>query len=102
MCPDLLKLFFLFTPQSPDPTVAPYDAEKCVDAGRLCGELHMMGMKQIRRDREAGLSMVEILIVVLIGLLVMALALPNVLTVLANTRLRSNISTLWAFFKTAA
>ena len=59
----------------------------------------MTEKKRTRRDREAGFSMIEILIVVLIGLIVMALALPNVLTVLANTRLRSNISTLSGIFQ---
>jgi hypothetical protein len=52
-----------------------------------------------RRARQAGLSMVEILIVVVIGMIVMTVALPNVLTVLANTRLRSNISTLSGIFQ---
>ena len=55
--------------------------------------------KQIRRNRQAGLSMVEILIVVLIGSIVTTIALPNILTVLANTRLRSNISTLSGIFQ---
>jgi Tfp pilus assembly protein FimT len=45
------------------------------------------------------MSMVEILVVVFIGMIVSALALPNVLTVIANTRLRSNISTLSGIFQ---
>src|SRR5262249_50887403 len=59
----------------------------------------MTEKRQTRRHRQAGLSMVEILIVVLIGMIVMALVLLNVLTVLANTRLRSNISTLSGIFQ---
>jgi type II secretory pathway pseudopilin PulG len=59
----------------------------------------MTEKKQSRRDREAGLSMIEILLVVLIGMIVMTIALPNVLTVLSNTRLRSNISTLSGIFQ---
>ena len=59
----------------------------------------MTEKKQSRRDREAGLSMIEILLVVLIGMIVMAVALPNVLTVISNTRLRSNISTLSGIFQ---
>ena len=54
---------------------------------------------QSRRNREAGLSLVEILVVVVIGMIVMAVALPNILTVISNTRLRSNISTLSGIFQ---
>src|SRR5262245_15595209 len=50
--------------------------------------------KQIRRNRQAGFSLVEILVVVLIGMIVTTIALTNILTVIANTRLQSNISTL--------
>src|SRR5436853_7686892 len=46
-----------------------------------------------------GFSLVEIMIVVLIGLVVTAIALPNMLTVIANTRLRGNIGTLSGIFQ---
>jgi prepilin-type N-terminal cleavage/methylation domain-containing protein len=41
-----------------------------------------------------GFSALELLIVVLIALIVVAIAIPNMLTVIANTRLRGNICTL--------
>lgn len=51
------------------------------------------------RPEESGFSMPELLIVVLIGLIITTIALPNMLTVVASVRLRSNISTLSGIFQ---
>lgn len=50
-------------------------------------------------NAQSGLTMVEVLVVVSIGLLLSAIALPNMLNVIATTRLRSNISTLSGIFQ---
>ncbi len=49
--------------------------------------------------RQAGFSLPEVLIVILIGLIITTIALPNMLTLVANTRLRSNISSLSGVFQ---
>ena len=59
----------------------------------------MPSQQQSRSRSHAGFSMPELLIVVLIGLVVMTIALPNMLNVIAIARIRSNISTLSGIFQ---
>src|ERR1043166_7160706 len=52
-----------------------------------------------KTPRMAGFTTAELLIVVALGLTVTTLATPNMLTVIANTRLRGNITTLSGIFQ---
>ncbi|HEX4997840.1 MAG TPA: prepilin-type N-terminal cleavage/methylation domain-containing protein [Terriglobia bacterium] len=54
-------------------------------------------LRQARADH--GFSLIELSVVVLIGLVVTTMAMPNMLTVIANTRLRGNISTLSGIYQ---
>jgi prepilin-type N-terminal cleavage/methylation domain-containing protein len=56
-------------------------------------------MKHLLRNTRAGFSMVELMVVVGISLLLSAIAIPNMLTAIATTRIRSNISTLSGIFQ---
>lgn len=56
-------------------------------------------MKQHKRYKQFGFTMVELMVVTSVGLLLSAIAIPNMLTVIAVTRLRSNISTLSGIFQ---
>lgn len=49
--------------------------------------------------KNAGFTLTELMVVVLIGLILTTLALPNMLTVIATARLRGNISSLSGIFQ---
>ncbi len=59
----------------------------------------MSNQRLTEHRRQSGFSMPELLIVVLIGLVITTIALPNMLTVIATARLHGNISTLSGIFQ---
>ena len=59
----------------------------------------MSGRHSSRAQNDRGFSLIELSVVVFIGLVVTVMAMPNMLTVIANTRLRGNISTLSGIYQ---
>ena len=55
----------------------------------------------LRRTRESGFSMVELLIVVVVVLVVTAMAAPNIFNIIYNVRLRSAAQTVSGMMQTA-
>src|SRR5437868_15374653 len=53
------------------------------------------------RKRERGFSLLELVIVVVVVLIVSAMALPNMLNVIYNIRLRSSAQTIGGMMQTA-
>jgi prepilin-type N-terminal cleavage/methylation domain-containing protein len=59
----------------------------------------MSGRHLRRTCKDRGFSLIELSVVVFIGLVITVLAMPNMLLVIANTRLRGNISTLSGIYQ---